>query len=98
MQVVTSSVVKCLKMISEKLDQVFVCHKIACFCIYKLHNGLLIWFNYWATVLQLLSVILMTVTPVSVRHLNILGIDDRYLCSTLVALELPQQVESGIKN
>lgn len=34
---VTSSVVKCLKMISEKLDQVFVCHKIACFCIYKLH-------------------------------------------------------------
>lgn len=40
----------------------------------------------------------MTVTPVSVGHLNILGIDDRYLCSTLVALELPQQVESGIKN
>lgn len=94
---VTTSVVKCLKMISEKLDQVFVCHKIACFCIYS-SIGLLIWINYWATVLQLLSVILMTVTLVSVRHLNILGIDDRYLCSTLVALELPQQVESGIKN
>lgn len=56
-------------------------------------------------VLQLLSVIyLMTVilsrrlNILDDRHFNILGIYDCYLCYTLVTLELPQQVESGIKN
>lgn len=56
-------------------------------------------------VLQLLSVIfLMTVilsrrlNILDDRHFNILGIYDCYLCYTSVTLELPQQVESGIKN
>lgn len=53
-------------------------------------------------VLQLLSVIFL-MTVILSRSLNILddrhfNIYDCYLCYTLVTLELPQQVESGIKN
>lgn len=59
--------------------------------------GLSVWISYWATVSSA-ATLCHIFNDLDDRHFNILGIYDCYLYYTLVTLELPQQVESGIKN